>query len=475
MIFIPANTGTASNRRIYFDLRAGDGLTAALSETAGQPQVSTDGAAWTNTGIGTLVSIGNGRYYADLTQATIATAGVFIQTRYKSANTVETPGDSAVVVAYNPYDAVRLGLTAMPGAAPATTGGFPVIGTGTNSVSTDGAGNINANITLWRAAQPNTLTSGRVDATIGAMQNSVVTASAIATDAITAAKIADGTIDRATFAVDTGLQTIRSNTAQAGAAGNLTLDASASSVNSFYNDCVLYLTAGTGVGQARLITAYDSTTKVATIVPNWATTPDGTTSFSISPTARIDIGQWIGVTPNALISGRVDANTQATAAGLTFNLTGTVSGSVGSVTGAVGSVTGNVGGNVVGSTGSIATGGIVAGSFAADAVNAAALATDAVNEIRDAIMPKKNTALPDIEFLMVDSTNHVTPKTGLTVAGARSIDGGAFGGVTGTITEVANGIYQFDASAADLNGTIITFRFTGTNADDTFLTIKTGG
>ena len=89
------------------------------------------------------------------------------------------------------------------------------------------------------------------------------------------------------------------------------------------------------------------------------------------------------------------------------------------------------------------------------------------------LVPTQNEALSNIEFLMVDSTDHVTPKTGLTVTGQRSIDGGAFGAVSGTIAEVSNGIYQFDALAADMNGGIITFRFSGTGADDTFLTIRT--
>lgn len=43
----------------------------ATSEAGGQPQISTDGVVWTNTGIGTLTAIGNGRYYADLTQAAV--------------------------------------------------------------------------------------------------------------------------------------------------------------------------------------------------------------------------------------------------------------------------------------------------------------------------------------------------------------------------------------------------------------------
>lgn len=62
-----------------------------------------------------------------------------------------------------------------------------------------------------------------------------------------------------------------------------------------------------------------------------------------------------------------------------------VSGAVGSVTGAVGSVTGNVGGNVTGSVGSVATGGITAASIAADAIGASELAADAVAEIQSGL------------------------------------------------------------------------------------------
>ncbi len=113
-------------------------------------------------------------------------------------------------------------------------------------------------------------------------------------------------------------------------------------------------------------------------------------------------------------------------------------------------------------------------AWAAGAINAAALSTDAIAKISNSMFPKINTALNDIEFLMVDDTDHVTPKTGISPIGVtRSIDGGAFGAGTGTAAEVANGIYQYDASMADMNGALITFRFTGTDADDTFLSIST--
>lgn len=166
----------------------------------------------------------------------------------------------------------------------------------------------------------------------------------------------------------------------------------------------------------------------------------------------------------------------------------------------------------------IATDAITAAKIAADAIGSSELASTAVNEIVDqvwdeaqsghttggsfgevatevaavlvdtaeigaagagltavtrAIQPQINTAFNNIEFLMVDDDDHVTPKTGLTVSGHKSLDGGAFAVVAGTIAEVANGIYQFDASAADMNGAIVTFRFSATDADDTFITIKT--
>jgi hypothetical protein len=107
-----ANESTAARRRAYFHVvDATDGMTPETGEAAGQPQISTNGGAWTNTGIGTLTHIGSGRYYADLTQAALATNGDVIVTRYKSAATAEIPGTSFHVVAFDPHDAAALGLS----------------------------------------------------------------------------------------------------------------------------------------------------------------------------------------------------------------------------------------------------------------------------------------------------------------------------------------------------------------------------
>lgn len=89
---------------------------------------------------------------------------------------------------------------------------------------------------------------------------------------------------------------------------------------------------------------------------DWANIGSPTTAVNLSGT-NIDVDQVV-----ASVSGAV----------------GSVTGAAGSVTGAVGSVTGNVGGNVTGSVGSVATGGITAGSFASGAIDNAAIAADAI-------------------------------------------------------------------------------------------------
>jgi hypothetical protein len=75
---------------------------------------------------------------------------------------------------------------------------------------------------------------------------------------------------------------IRSNTAQAGAATTITLDASASAVDDFYNNTIIVVTGGTGAGQSRIISDYVGATKVAT-VPTWATNPSSDSTFVIIP------------------------------------------------------------------------------------------------------------------------------------------------------------------------------------------------
>ena len=88
---------------------------------------------------------------------------------------------------------------------------------------------------------------------------------------------------------------------------------------------------------------------------------------------------------------------------------------------------------------------------------------------------KLNTQYANFEFPMLDATTKA-PKTGVTVTGARTIDGGNWAATTNsaTIAEIqTSGFYKTTLAAADLNGVFITFRFVGTGCDDYIFTVKT--
>jgi hypothetical protein len=137
------------------------------------------------------------------------------------------------------------------------------------------------------------VTSGKIAATIAAgdLAANGITASVIATDAV--GKIAGGVWDEAlsghTTVATAGqrLQPIRTGTAQAGAAGSVTLDASASASNEFYTNALVQITSGTGASQVRTISGYTGSSKVATITPNWTTNPSSDSVFTILPMGLI--------------------------------------------------------------------------------------------------------------------------------------------------------------------------------------------
>jgi hypothetical protein len=163
----------------------------------------------------------------------------------------------------------------------------------------------------------------------------------------------------------------------------------------------------------------------------------------LASNGRVDLGLWIGNVPLNLVSQRVQSSAQVIGMGVNV-------------------ITNN--------------------AMADDCIGAGQLDANAIDKIRDGILPTQNLAFNNMEFLFVAASDHATPVTGAgTMAVTRSIDGGSFGAGTGTgPAEVGNGIYQYDASPADMNGGIITFRFTATSGtpgapDDRFVTVVTGG
>lgn len=101
-----------------------------------------------------------------------------------------------------------------------------------------------------------------------------------------AAKVASGPKTTLATLYPRTLAVVENGTAQAGAGGSITLAAGAAAFN--LTGCFVRTTGGTGGGgtggannQARKITAYNTSTKVATISPNWETNPASDTTYEI--------------------------------------------------------------------------------------------------------------------------------------------------------------------------------------------------
>lgn len=80
-------------------------------------------------------------------------------------------------------------------------------------------------------------------------------------------------------------------------------------------------------------------------------------------------------------------------------------------------------------------------------------------------LPVRNTALDDIPFAM--------GQVGLTPVGQRYLDNGTLESVTGTIREVGDRLYAFDAEAADMDGVMCTFIFSASGVPDALVTFRT--
>ena len=323
------------------------------------------------------------------------------------------------------------------------------------------------------------------------------------------AALVGGRMDSSVGAYASGMTPTRpsaSGTADSGSTTTVVDTERTEADTDYWKGHVIKFTNGTLAGQSRLITAFNAATDTLTFAPA-LTVAAGTHTYEIYALSRVDLHFVAGDVINALIAGRVDANAQvvgdktgyavgvggiaatAFAAGAidaaaiaadAIGATEIANGAIDAATFAAGAID-NAAFNVTETlTANPAAGGIVAASFGAGAIDATAFAQGAADKVWATTartltsgVVKKNAIFNNLEFLMVDSTDHVTPKTGLVVTGTKSIDGAAFAAVTGAIAEVANGIYQIDLSAADTNGDVVTYRFTGAAADDTFVTIIT--
>ncbi|HET9006026.1 MAG TPA: hypothetical protein VFQ04_04860 [Actinomycetes bacterium] len=144
------------------------------------------------------------------------------------------------------------------------------------------------------------------------------------TDCVMLGLAAKGTGPKTTIATlaPQVLPVIESGTAQAGGATSITLAAGAVAWD--IKGSIVKTTGGAGGGgtggannQARVITSYDSTTKVATVAPDWEVNPAAGTTYDLLLTEKqpiSNIGAVLARLPAALVGGRMDASVGAMAA-----------------------------------------------------------------------------------------------------------------------------------------------------------------
>jgi hypothetical protein len=118
--------------------------------------------------------------------------------------------------------------------------------------------------------------------------------------------------------------------ATAGAVGSITLATTALAVDDAYIGSIVVITTGTGAGQARLISDYTGSSKLAAVSPNWTTTPDATSVYAIIPVGRaiVDSTSDTGATAigDSLLGHTLTGHTTADTVGLALNTIATITG-----------------------------------------------------------------------------------------------------------------------------------------------------
>jgi hypothetical protein len=86
---------------------------------------------------------------------------------------------------------------------------------------------------------------------------------------------------------DAGRDHVNEGLVQAGTSTTVTLNALASASDGAYTGQLIFLRSGAGADQAKIVTAYNGTTKVATIDGTWAVIPNTTSGYSMLPSSPV--------------------------------------------------------------------------------------------------------------------------------------------------------------------------------------------
>ncbi len=343
--------------------------TADWTPATGDTKIVKDGANATNTTNNPAAVGGTGSvtWKITLTATELQCARCQIQIVDSATKAVEdqfitiyTYGNASAKFPFDFSDQVRGGLTALPNAAAEAAGGLFTRGTGAGQINQPANGRIDANVAAYGTGLQPLLPIRSATAQAGAANSITLDASASATDGLyepSLILIRSGTgagqarmiiqytgstkvaiVDRAwrinpdstsVFEIYplANEHSVNEGLAQGGAASSITLNALASSVDNTYTGQIVVLRGGTGADQARVITAYNGTTKVATVSRNWETNPDSTTTYKVMQTIAPKLDSSLRTTdintasiidiqsriPASLVSGRIDASVGAIA------------------------------------------------------------------------------------------------------------------------------------------------------------------
>lgn len=272
------------------------------------------------------------------------------------------------------------------------------------------------------------------------------------------------------------LALIGSGTLSAGSAGGGTLG---TLLAYDVTGCFIRSSGGTGGGgtggannQGRKIATYNTSTGAFTVVPNWETTPDATTTYDVLLPEGVTLGMLKSLnsttpiqTPGDLYAylttnlGALGANLSAlpkngfklasdglaSVTAWTVAITGNITGSVSSVVGAVGSVTGAVGSVTAGVT----------------------LAASAVQAIWDALTSALTTSgsigkkladwsLGSDNRVKVSADAHTSGETVAAVAGnlGGNVSGNVNGNVVGSVGSVSGAVGSVTGAVGSVTGSV---------------------
>jgi len=275
---------------------------------------------------------------------------------------------------------------------------------------------------------------------------------------------------------------VTSGFAQAGGASTITLTSFSSATDDVYVGETVWISGGTGFGQERVITAYNGTTKVATVDRAWTTNPDSTSTYEVYPFGRVVVTSNLdktgytasvgsgGITSSSFAAGAIDAASIATDAITSAKI------AAGAITSSEAPALANLDAAVTsravaGDAMTLADGAITAAKFAAGAIDAAAIATDAIDA--DAL---KADAVAEIQSGLATSaavaavqadTDDIQARLPAALIGGRlDVTVGAMQAGVVTAAAVATDAIDADALAASAVSEIQSGLATSTNVSD---------